>query len=166
MNSILIKQLKDGRIKKGWKQSDVEELTGIKKNTLSNYENGVSEPDIDTFAKLCSLYDLDCASLLEEAYGLSKEDFVLKQSEKQMITKYRSLDAYGKTAVDTTLNHEAERVQSFLPPFTNSQEAYDYLIQGQLFAMGGFDPDLMSEQEILEYANDLYVMRQTAKKKK
>ncbi len=165
MNQILINQLKEGRIQKGWKQSDVEEMTGIKKNTLSNYENGVSEPDIDTFAKLCSLYDLDCACLLEEAYGLSKEDFVLKDSEKQIITKYRSLDGYGKKAVDTTLDHEIVRVQSLLPHFTNRDEAYDYLMQGQLFAMGGFDPDIMNEEEILETANDLYIMRQTVKKK-
>lgn len=165
MNQLLIDQLKEGRIKKGWKQSDVEELTGIKKNTLSNYENGVSEPDMDTFAKLCSLYGLDCSYLLEEAYGLSREDFVLREVEKEMVKKYRSLDEYGKKAVDTTLKHEFERVQSFLPPFTDRDDAYDYLMQGQLFAMGGFDPDQMSSEEILEYANDLYIMRQAARKK-
>ena len=87
MNLILINQLKEGRVKKGWKQSDVEEMTGIKKNTLSNYENGVSEPDMDTFAKLCNLYDLDCAALLEEAYGLAKNEIVLKEAEKEIIKK-------------------------------------------------------------------------------
>lgn len=165
MNLILINQLKEGRVKKGWKQSDVEEMTGIKKNTLSNYENGVSEPDMDTFAKLCNLYDLDCAALLEEAYGLAKNEIVLKEAEKEIIKKYRSLDDYGKKAVITTLDHEVERVESFLPPFTDSTEAYKYLTENILFAMGGFDPDSMDNDELLEYANDLYIMRQSVKKK-
>ena len=165
MNAILFNQLKEGRIKKGWKQSDVEDLTGIKKNTLSNYENGVSEPDMDTFAKLCSLYELDCAALLEEAYGLSKNEIVLTESEKEMIKKYRMLDEYGKKAVITTLEHEVERAESFLPPFTDSVEAYKYLTENLVFAMGGFDPDSMDEEELLEYANDLYIMRQSVKKK-
>lgn len=49
MNEYLVAQLKQGRLDKGLKQSDVTKLTGIKNTTLSNYENGITEPNIDTF---------------------------------------------------------------------------------------------------------------------
>ena len=70
MNEYLIFQLKEGRRKKGLKQSDVTKYTGIKNTTLSNYENGVTEPDIDTFLQLCKLYELNYAEIIGEAYGI------------------------------------------------------------------------------------------------
>ena len=42
MNEYLVTKLKEGRINKGLKQSDVAIKIGVKGNTLSNYENGVS----------------------------------------------------------------------------------------------------------------------------
>lgn len=35
------------------------------------YENGITEPDIDTFLQLCELYELDYAGILAEAYALT-----------------------------------------------------------------------------------------------
>ena len=111
MNKYLISKLKEGRINKGLKQSDVTQFTGIKNTTLSNYENGVTEPDIDTFLQLCELYELDYAGILAEAYGLSVqgEDFKIKPSEIEVAKKYRDLDSHGKEMVDFTLLKEWER---------------------------------------------------------
>lgn len=111
MNDYLIKALKEGRINKGLKQSEVANLVGVKPNTLSNYENGVSEPDIDTFANLCEIYDLDFSQVLGEAYGLGVvgEDFDIKPSEIKYIKKYRDLDSHGKEMIDFTLEKEWER---------------------------------------------------------
>lgn len=111
MNEYLITKLKEGRTNKGLKQSDVATKIGVKGNTLSNYENGVSEPDIDTFCALCDIYDLDAAELLGEAYGLGVQgsDFSIKPSEIEYIKKYRDLDEHGKKMVDFTLQEEYER---------------------------------------------------------
>lgn len=111
MNEYLVKTLKEGRLNKGLKQSDVAEMVGVKPNTLSNYENGVSEPDIDTFANLCEIYGLDFAYVLGEAYGLgvSGTDFDIKPSEIEHIKKYRDLDDHGIEMVDFTLQKEWER---------------------------------------------------------
>lgn len=113
MNEYLISKLKEGRINKGFKQSDVTRFTGIKNTTLSNYENGVTEPDIDTFLQLCELYGLDYASILGEAYGLNVQgtDFDIKPSEIEHIKKYRSLDAYGQETVSYILDREVSRVR-------------------------------------------------------
>lgn len=111
MNQYLVMQLKQGRINKGMKQSDVTMQTGIKNTTLSNYENGVTEPDIDTFLSLCELYELDFVSIMEEAYGIKipGRDFDIKPSEIKYIKKYRDLDSHGKEMIDFTLEKEWER---------------------------------------------------------
>lgn len=111
MNDYVIKALREGRINKGLKQSDVAEKIGVKGGTLSNYENGISEPDIDTFCELCEIYDLDFSYVLGEAYGLSINgaDFDIKPSEIEHIKKYRELDAHGKEMVDFALLKEWER---------------------------------------------------------
>ncbi len=61
----LANKLKEGRIKMGYSQEKVEKLTGIKERTISNYENGVSRPDVDNLKKLIDLYDLDPDALFE-----------------------------------------------------------------------------------------------------
>lgn len=114
MNVHLTQQLREGRLSKGLKQSDVTELTGIKNTTLSNYENGNTEPDMDTFLQLCELYGLDYAEILGEAYGyhVSGNDFDIKKSEIDYIKKYRILDDHGRDMVDTVLQKEFDRCET------------------------------------------------------
>lgn len=111
MNEYLVSQLKKGRLDKGLKQSDVSKKTGIKNTTLSNYENGVTEPDMDTFLALCELYELDFVSLMEEAYGIKVpgKNFHIKPSEMELLKRYNDLDEHGKEMVDFTLEKEYER---------------------------------------------------------
>lgn len=131
MNQYLVAKLKEGRLQKGLKQSDVTKLTGIKNTTLSNYENGNTEPDMDTFLKLCQLYDLDYSEIIREAYGykIPSIDFDIKASEIEHIKKYRHLDGHGREMVDFTLEKEYERstasekITSFTPPAVNAAHA-------------------------------------------
>lgn len=113
MNNYVIEKLKEGRINAKLKQSEVAEKIGIKGNTLSNYENGVSEPDIDTFCALCDIYGIDPSDVLNEAYGLSiqGEKFKIKPSEIEYVKKYRSLDDLGRSHVDTALRWEVDRMK-------------------------------------------------------
>ena len=69
MNQILIERLKKSRIESNLKQSDVAKLLGVKSNTISNWENGKSNPDIDSLVELCKIYNISCSALLEEAYS-------------------------------------------------------------------------------------------------
>ena len=111
MNEYLVSQLRKGRLDKGLKQSDVSKETGIKNTTLSNYENSVTEPDMDTFLTLCELYELDFVSLMEEAYGINVpgKNFHIKPSQMELLERYNALDEHGKEMVDFTLEKEYER---------------------------------------------------------
>ncbi len=48
-------------------QIKVMELTGINNKTLSGYENGVSQPDIQTFVVLAKLYGFS----IDKLFGLN-----------------------------------------------------------------------------------------------
>lgn len=117
MNDYLIEKLKEGRKNKGLRQSDVTKLTGIKATTLSNYENGITEPDIDTFLMLCDLYSLDFADILAEGYGykVPGADFDIRLSEIDMIKEYRALDEHGQEVVRILLQKEYERCSASQP---------------------------------------------------
>lgn len=155
MNEYLIKALKEGRARKGLKQSDVAALLGVKGGTLSNYENGISEPDIDTFAMLCEIYDLDFAFVLSEAYGLSVqgEDFKIRPSEMEVAKKYRDLDSHGKEMVDFTLLKEWERStaeQKTIPMTVREDTTYHinaaHPIEGVSEEDKQFDEDIMNDE--------------------
>jgi transcriptional regulator with XRE-family HTH domain len=49
--------LRDARIEKGLKQTEVTSLTGIAATTLSSYEVGRMSPELGTLVKLCKVYD-------------------------------------------------------------------------------------------------------------
>ena len=106
MNDALLSLLKNARQSSGLKQSDVALQLGLKGNTISNWEKGRSEPDIETFVKLCSIYKVNPNELLEKSYAsyLTSDEFTIE--EKECIKKYRTLDQRGKNNVQNTLNHE------------------------------------------------------------
>ena len=52
MNRKLAALLQEARQKSGLTQEEVASRVALKKNTLSNYENGVSEPSLDTLVAL------------------------------------------------------------------------------------------------------------------
>ena|SRR5665647_383471 len=58
-------QLKSARKKAHLTQEDVEIKTGINKKTISNWENGVSRPDVDSLAILCKLYKVNPNSIFD-----------------------------------------------------------------------------------------------------
>ncbi len=113
LNAYLIEKLKEGRLNKGLKQSDVTKLTGIKNTTLSNYENGNTEPDMDTFLKLCQVYELNYTELLSEAYGYHLPGFSIdiKKSDVDLIKKFNALDSFGQQTITMMLDRELERIK-------------------------------------------------------
>jgi transcriptional regulator with XRE-family HTH domain len=116
MNELLVSRLKSARMDKGLKQQDVAERLGIKANTISNWEKGRTEPDIDTFIKLCDIYQIDCASLLSDVYAFERIGEEITLSEYDYIKKYRNLDDIGKQHIDTVLSWELERINGMNSP--------------------------------------------------
>lgn len=84
----LMEKLKEARKKSGMRQEDVERETGINAKTISNWENGVSRPDVDSVALLCKLYKIEPNELFEWPDTDEKGDD-WSHGEKQEIEKFK-----------------------------------------------------------------------------
>lgn len=106
------KILQDARNNLGIKQIDVAKKLGCTSANVSSWERGKSKIDIDSFAELCDMYKLDFSKILEEISNNEAKTNYFTINEKQHIKKYRTLDKYGKKAVDNLLDTEYERCQN------------------------------------------------------
>ena len=68
-------RLRATRIKAGYSQSDLEEISGIPKARLSRYENGHVAPSIQTLERLARALQVSEASLLGDDRALMEEFF-------------------------------------------------------------------------------------------
>lgn len=116
MKDSLVELLRNARIAKGFKQKDVAYRLGIKDNTLSNWETGRTEPDMDTFLELCDIYGIDAAKALSDAYGgassANKNTPSLSDEALKIAHDYSDLDQPGKNVVKVVISEEGKRVQA------------------------------------------------------
>ncbi|CDX64188.1 Putative transcriptional regulator [Leuconostoc citreum] len=56
-------RLKELRKERGYTLNDIESATGIKRGTYNNYENGKTEPKLETWKKLADYFDVDVGYL-------------------------------------------------------------------------------------------------------
>lgn len=64
MKNEFAERLKEARIKKGLSQRDVERETGINYSTLSNFETGRRETNLENLKKLADFYEISIDWLL------------------------------------------------------------------------------------------------------
>ncbi len=83
--------LKNSREDLDMTQVEVMNITGINNKTLSGYENGVSEPDLETFSTLLNLYSLSADEILEIKKSKDKINLNLTPAEYKLITYFRML---------------------------------------------------------------------------
>ena len=98
-------KLKIARTSAGLKQAELAKQLNTTGNTISNWENNVSKPDLDMLAYICGVLNVKASFFLESKVP---EDGV-SLPELKIIKKYRSLDDHGKEMVDFTLEKEYER---------------------------------------------------------
>lgn len=59
-------KLKEARENKHLTQQQVSDTIGITRQAISQWENGKSTPDLETFKALCKLYEISPSSILSE----------------------------------------------------------------------------------------------------
>jgi transcriptional regulator with XRE-family HTH domain len=99
-------RLRRAREKKNLTQVAVRERTGINNKTLSGYEKGVSEPDIETLKKLAALYEVSVDWITgnnnvyndkPKSHNLSEDKVLYDALDRR---KRKLLDAYDKLPKD------------------------------------------------------------------
>ncbi len=105
MNSYLIAQLRSGRKKSGLTQKQAAERVGVKQTTLSGYETGSSEPEIDKLIELFKLYKLDYRKILETAYQIdSNAPEPISPESESLIRKIDQLPIWERQIVIDLVN--------------------------------------------------------------
>lgn len=65
-NNIFGKRLKELRIEKGLSQQKLGEIFGFCNQSVSFWESGNREPDLDTLVKIADFFDVAIEDLLKE----------------------------------------------------------------------------------------------------
>ncbi|MBD3920947.1 helix-turn-helix domain-containing protein [Paenibacillus sp. PR3] len=83
----IAERLKYARTKKEVTQVEVQQSTSIHAKTLSGYENGVSEPDLETIKKLAKFYNVTVDWLLDDndSNYPGKEPFYIDLNEYEPV---------------------------------------------------------------------------------
>ena len=140
-------RIKERRLELGLTQSQLSQMTDIKSTTISNYENNISSPNDDNIYKLLTALKCDANYLFEWE---EIKNFTVSFPEKQHIKKYRTLDEYGKEAVESILDIEYKRCES-----AQGQSTFTFrrLSENKVSAGAGFDlndPDQWKSVEVVD----------------
>lgn len=98
-------KLKLARTEAGLKQAELAKQLNTTGNTISNWENNVSKPDLDTLSYICGILHVNASFFLQPT--LPEDEVSI--TELKIIKKYRLLDDHGREMVDFTLKKEYER---------------------------------------------------------
>ena len=98
-------KLKMARIDAGLKQSELAKIVGTTNTTISNWEKGVSKPDLDMLSFLCGALNVKASYFLQPQFS----DDEISVKELNIVKKYRKLDDYGKDTVNMIIEREYQR---------------------------------------------------------
>ena len=88
------KKIREYRKLMGWTQKDLGDRVGVKFNTISGWENGVSEPLQDQLFTMASLFKIS----INDLFPPTVVSHTLNDAEKDLITDFRKLNPAGQTA--------------------------------------------------------------------
>ncbi|NOH14833.1 helix-turn-helix domain-containing protein [Clostridium cochlearium] len=121
-------KLKKIRISKCMTTYELSELTGIPQSSISKMENGKRKIETDSLKKLANALNVSVNEFFDEDIETTKE----------------------KT--DKSIKNDLPVIPK---EFTNPDEARAYVDKHRIFGANGFDSDKLSDDEILEFANEL-----------
>ncbi|MEY8415336.1 helix-turn-helix transcriptional regulator [Tissierella praeacuta] len=127
--STLAKRIKELRTEKNLTQEEFGKVFGIVKSTVSLYESGKSTPDDEIKKKIAEYFNVSL-------------DYLMGASDIK--NPYSNIKSNNNT--------EQQLPDSFETP----EEAVKFLLeQNVIMGFGGFDVDKLSDEEKVEFANEL-----------
>ena len=104
-------RIKELRENKNISRNELADLLGVTVGSISNYENEVSSPKEPILFKIMEVLHCDANYLFQDAINMPTMENTVSVEEHDIIKKYRTLDTYGKDAVDSVLDIEYTRCQ-------------------------------------------------------
>lgn len=151
-------KLKNARMNKGMKQSEVAEILNCAPTSLTNWENGKVQPSLDVLSKLCEVYEVSPLSLLDKEYEYSdiaaiagkpvpartyEEQIALNFSEP-ILDKLLIVEAQRKETAKVEATAAFLRDTDLLNRFGGSiEQAEIEAVKADYDANGGADADIL-----------------------
>lgn len=105
-------RIKGLRIKNSMTQKELAATLGISVVSIQCWENGTKNPSMAAIISIATRFGVSTDYLLGVSCNQSADAALLSIPEKKLIDDYRSLDTYGKKAVDSICAVEKARVRS------------------------------------------------------
>jgi transcriptional regulator with XRE-family HTH domain len=93
-------RLRETRIRAGYSQSDLEEISGIPKARLSRYENGHVAPSIQTLERLARALQVSEAALLGDERAILEDFFKVLQERGVVIESTEQAKTLANAVAD------------------------------------------------------------------
>lgn len=107
------KKIREYRKLMGWTQKDLGDRVGVKFNTISGWENGVSEPLQDQLFIMASLFGIS----INDLFPPTVVSVTLNDSEKDLITDFRKLNPAGQQFAAATVKGITQ-----MPQYTSEEK--------------------------------------------
>lgn len=109
------KRLREARERAGLTQEELGRRIGISGSSITNYEKETSHPRETVLYALMDALRVEPNFLFQDCVKLLKKDAAPEapngEPERQLLKKYRVLDAHGREMVDVTLDLEYRRME-------------------------------------------------------
>ncbi len=106
-------RLKARREQLGITQIQLAQKLGITKGAVGNYEAEISSPKADILYRVFDVLQCDANYLFQDEMKMQTYRDKATPEEMMHIKKYRTLDRYGKEAVDAILDIECKRYEEY-----------------------------------------------------
>lgn len=129
-------KIKEIRLAKGMKQSDLAEKAGISRVAIGNYERGDRQPNIDILSKIATALDLDISDLVPSGQ-LRKRGYPIRWSPEKVQNAILTSLKQGDSLYDINENDFMVDVQILF------QEAFDEEL-GNLLTKKNYNKELIA----------------------
>nr|WP_305135501.1 helix-turn-helix transcriptional regulator [uncultured Schaedlerella sp.] len=138
-------KLKAARIESGLKQSELAKKLNTTGNTISNWENNVSKPDLDTLSYICGILHVTASYFLQATIP---EDEV-SISELKLVKKYRYITEHSPSGAKT-INAVLENEYAIAEQLEKQKDRIEELETPQA-AVIDIQPRLEDSTRLIEY---------------
>lgn len=118
-------RLKARREQLGITQIQLAQKLGITKGAVGNYEAEISSPKADILYRVFDVLQCDANYLFQDEMKMQTYRDKATPEEMTHIKKYRTLDRYGKEAVDAVLDVECRRYAEYKAALAAKEEEED-----------------------------------------
>lgn len=163
-------KLRDARLNKGLKQTEVAEELGCAPTSLTNWENGKVNPSLDVLSKLCVVYGISPLSLLEREYeygdlvSIAKKPVSERTYEEQIALNFSepildrllAIEEHRKEAARVEAIAAFLRATDLLNRFGGAMNRAEIeAVKADYDALGGADADILFAYHALTADNKI-----------